>query len=152
MTLHHEFEPEQFRPWHGEPINGVSHPTDIAVLWSDEELAAIDLYKPAPADAVPEGTMVAATSVQRVVGVVRYVNELVAAPVQRRMVPKSLVQSRLIADGLMGEAHAALMANPILFARWFASDQPNVYADDSDALAFLIALGADVETVMAEAV
>lgn len=70
--------------------------------------------------------------------------------VVRRMVPKSLVQSRLIAAGLMDDAHAALMASPVLFARWFAPDQPNVYADDPDAVAFLVALGADVEAVMAE--
>lgn len=152
MTLHHEYEPGLFRAWNGEPINDVSHPVDIALVWSDEELAAIDLYHPAPADVVPEGMMVVTTSVQRVAGVVRYVHELVEAPVPRRMVPKSLVQSRLIAAGLMDEAHAALMASPVLFARWFAPDQPHVYADDPDVVVFLASLGADVEAVMAEVV
>lgn len=80
MTLHHEYQPEVFRPWYGEPINGVSHPLDIEQLWSAEELAAIDLYVAADAEPIPADKMAVSTDVQRVAGVVRYVHILEDAP------------------------------------------------------------------------
>jgi hypothetical protein len=67
----------------------------------------------------------------------------------RRKVRKSVVQARLINAGLMGAAYTALTANPVSFARWFAPDQPEVYADDLDAVALLTAIGADPVAVMA---
>lgn len=67
----------------------------------------------------------------------------------RRLVRKSVVQGRLIAAGKMNAAYAALTANPVHFARWFAPDRPEVYADDQDALALLAAIGADAGVVMA---
>ena len=70
-------------------------------------------------------------------------------PTARRKVLKSVVQGRLIDAGKMDAAYAALTQMPSQFARWFAPDRPEVYADDPDALALLAAIGADVETVMA---
>jgi len=69
-------------------------------------------------------------------------------PTARRKVRKSLVQARLIAAGRMDAAYIELTANPTFFARWFAPDHPEVYADDPDALALLQAIGADPEMIM----
>lgn len=67
----------------------------------------------------------------------------------RPMVRKSTVQARLIAAGKMGDAYAALTTNADHFARWFAPDQPRVYCDDADSVAFLVALGLDPEVFLA---
>lgn len=80
MTLYLEISPNIFAPWQGEPINGIRYPRAIATNWSDEDLAAIGLYSPADADPVPEGKIVTSQSVQRVEGVVKWVNELADAP------------------------------------------------------------------------
>lgn len=80
MTLHHEYEPNTFRPWMGEPIDDVSHMLEIEHMWSAEELAVIGLYAAAPAEEVPAGKVVMSTSVRRVGGMVRFVNELADAP------------------------------------------------------------------------
>lgn len=70
-------------------------------------------------------------------------------PTARRKVLKSVVQARLIEAGLMDAAKLALDSNSAFFARWFAPDRPEVYADDPDALMLLAAIGADPETIMA---
>lgn len=67
----------------------------------------------------------------------------------RRSLRKSLVQQRLIDAGKMDAAYAALTSNPTYFARWFAPDRPEVYADDTDALLLLSAIGADAGVIMA---
>lgn len=67
----------------------------------------------------------------------------------RRKIAKSLVQQRLIDAGKIDAAHAALWSNKASFARWFAPDHPEVYADDPDALALLAAIGADPDVIMA---
>jgi hypothetical protein len=58
-----------------------------------------------------------------------------AAP--RRLIKKSVVQERVNAIGKLGDVFTALNANPINFARWFAPDWPEVYADDPGLLAVL---------------
>lgn len=70
-----------FSRWTGEAINGVRYPMSIEKHWTTEDLAAIDLYAPAPAAAVPNGKVVTATTVQRIDGVVQFVNTLEDAPV-----------------------------------------------------------------------
>lgn len=65
-----------FVPWNGQIINGIIYPRDIAHTWSAEDLAAIGLYEPLPADGVPEGKYIVSTSVQRVEGEVKFVHEL----------------------------------------------------------------------------
>lgn len=63
------------------------------------------------------------------------------APVQRRLLPKSTVTSRLIEMGKAAAVKAAMDANPVAWARWFTPDWPDVYADDDGLLAFLVAIG-----------
>lgn len=65
----------------------------------------------------------------------------VPAPPARQLVLKSVVQARIIAAGKMPAAYAALTANPVYFARWFAPDRPTVYCDDPDAVGLVQALG-----------
>lgn len=76
-------------------------------------------------------------------------NEYAEPPEPRRMLRKSLVQQRLIDAGLMDRAYLVLTSQPAAFARWFAPDHPEVYADDSDALVMLAAIGADAASIMA---
>lgn len=80
MSLFLEASPDTFVPWSGEAINGIRYPRDIAQKWSAEDLKAIGLYKPEPADPIPAGKISAGQSVQRVDGVVKWVYELDDAP------------------------------------------------------------------------
>lgn len=71
-----------FASWQGEPINDVRHPLSISG-WPDADLEAIGLWRDdmiAPADLVPEGKIVISRSIQRVGGIVKWVNELADAP------------------------------------------------------------------------
>lgn len=74
---------------------------------------------------------------------------LTVAPAPRREVPKSVIQARLIAAGKMDAVFAALFASPADFARWFAPDWPNVFADDERMIEVLAAVGADIEAITA---
>lgn len=67
----------------------------------------------------------------------------------RQTVLKSTVQARIIDKGKMDEAYAALTANPIYFARWFAPDRPVVYCDDPDAILLVQALDLDPAVILA---
>ncbi len=69
-----------FTPWTGQAIAGIIHPRQIEALWTPAELSAIGLHAPAPSDPIPEGKIVTETGVQRVGGVVKFVNELEDAP------------------------------------------------------------------------
>lgn len=80
MSLFLEASPDTFVPWSGEAINGIRYPRDIAQKWSAEDLKAIGLYKPEPADPIPAGKISAGQSVQRVDGVVKWVHTLEDAP------------------------------------------------------------------------
>lgn len=62
-------------------------------------------------------------------------------PPPRRLIKKSVVQERVNDIGKLGTVLAALNAEPLYFARWFAPDWPNVYADDEGLLAVLTAVG-----------
>jgi hypothetical protein len=62
-----------FTAWIGQDIDDVRHPLDIETKWTAEELAAIGLYAPAR-DEVPAGKLIAASTVQRVGGVVKFVD------------------------------------------------------------------------------
>lgn len=68
-----------FAPWAGESINGKRYPPAVE-NWSDTQLAEVGLYRPQEAEPVPGGKIVISRSVQRVDGVVRWVNELADAP------------------------------------------------------------------------
>lgn len=102
MTLYLETSPNTFAPWTGEPINGIRYPRAIADSWSDGDLAAIGLYRPAGADPVPEGKIATGQSVQRVDGVVRWVYDL--ADALEPVITPAMVDTerdRRIADGFV---------------------------------------------------
>ena len=67
----------------------------------------------------------------------------------RRLVRKSLIVERLQAAGKLAAAKTALDGNLYARERWYAPDQPAVYADDPEALALLKAIGADPEAILA---
>lgn len=68
----------------------------------------------------------------------------------KRLVPKSVITSRLIDSGKIEAAYKILNSNPIYWARWVAPDKPSIYYDDPDALALFKAIGVDPEIIMAE--
>jgi hypothetical protein len=72
--LYLETSPNVFELWDGSPINGIRHPLNIELLWTAEALAAINLYVPAPAATVPQHKRIVSTHVERVNGVVKYVD------------------------------------------------------------------------------
>lgn len=80
MTLYFETESNVFHRWSGEPIDEIQHPRIIEQVWSEPELEAVGLFKPAPADPAPEGKIVIETSIQRIDGVVKFVHTLEDAP------------------------------------------------------------------------
>lgn len=77
--------------------------------------------------------------------------ELTAPPITppRRLIPKSVIQDRLITAGKIGAVLAVLQSSPADYVKWFAPDWPNVYADDERMLEVLAAVGADVEIITA---
>ncbi|KNY18238.1 hypothetical protein AKG11_03650 [Shinella sp. SUS2] len=82
MTLYRE-APGPFPVWAGEPIDGVLYQREIEQLWSAADLEAVGLWRDdmiAAAVPVPDGKQVNSTNVQRVEGVVRYVNTVVDIP------------------------------------------------------------------------
>ena len=90
-----ETSPGVFKPWNGEEIAGFKYPVNIEQLWSDSALAALGLYRPMAADAVPTGKVVVRTSVQRQGHLVKFVNTLANAPAsQLTRIPKDVVWRR----------------------------------------------------------
>lgn len=67
----------------------------------------------------------------------------------RTLVSKSTVMARVIAAGKMAQAQTTLWSMPDKFARWFAPDQPSVFADDPDTVAFITSLGLDPKVILA---
>jgi hypothetical protein len=82
MSLYLENPPNTFSLWSGErlPTNGALYPVGVENSWSTSDLNEIKLFKPADAVPVPAGKTVVSTTVQRVSGLVRYVNTLVNTP------------------------------------------------------------------------
>lgn len=68
---------------------------------------------------------------------------------ERRLVRKSLIVQRLHEAKLLTAAQAALNADPYARERWYAADRPAIYADDPEAVALLIAIGADPQAILA---
>lgn len=68
---------------------------------------------------------------------------------ERRRIAKSVITQRLIDAGKIEAAYAALKADGSAFARWFAPDRPDIYADNEEALALLAAIGADPDVILA---
>lgn len=112
MTLYLETA-NGFAPWAGELIADVLYPLNIEQLWPAEDLAALNLYAPEGADAVPDGKVVTGTTVQRVGGVVKFVHTLEDAPVAGPQ-PITMRQARLalLQAGLLSSVEAAIAALP----------------------------------------
>jgi len=119
-----------------------------ALLWSDQERAASGISTIVE-PAVPDGQRIASSELQVIDGAVVRVAEFEAIPVVRRLIPKSVIQDRLIAAGKIAAVLAALQSSPADYVKWFAPDWPNVFADDERMIEVLIAVGADVETITA---
>lgn len=102
MTLYRD-APGPFPVWAGEAIEGVLYPLHIEQLWSAADLEAIGLWRDdmiAPADVVPEGKSVTATTVQRVDGVVKFVHDLEDTPIYMPATPELYALATMtIADG-----------------------------------------------------
>jgi hypothetical protein len=101
---------------------------------SDGSVLLTDDLNPARAQKLPPGTKDAA------------IQSAAAAffgppVVPRAELPKSLVQERVNLTGKLGTVLQILNSQPIYFARWFAPDWPNVYADDPGLLQILGAAG-----------
>lgn len=99
-----------FRPWDGaERLGDITYQPNIGDLWTDEDLAALNLYKPVEPE-VPPGKVVVGRTVQRVNGVVTFVYTLESVPladlnrVQFRFMVKKL--------GVASAIQAAIEAMP----------------------------------------
>ena len=69
-------------------------------------------------------------------------------PEQRRYVPKSLIVRRLDAAGLLEAANAGLPQLPLIQQRlWDA--HTDIWSEDPDTRAFLTAIGADPDAILA---
>ena len=67
----------------------------------------------------------------------------------RKMVYKSAIIDRLNEAGKLETASIALNQDLYTRERWYSPDRPWVYADDVEVLAFLQAIGADPEVILA---
>ena len=70
-------------------------------------------------------------------------------PIPRRLIRKSVVQERAHTLGKLASILTVLRSpgQEISYARWFAPDWPNVYADDAGMLAILSAVGCTPEEI-----
>lgn len=66
-----------------------------------------------------------------------------------RLVRKSLIIERLNTAGKLAAASAVLNSDIYARERWYAPDQPGVYADNAEVLALLKAIGADSDAILA---
>jgi len=82
--LYRELTPNSFVPWEpgSEFLDGSRCAANIEALWSDAELAAVNLYRPADAEPEPAGRRTVSIRVERVAGVVRFVRELEDTPLE----------------------------------------------------------------------
>jgi len=117
--LYRETTEGVFTPWNPgtQPVGGILYAPDLETNpnWSDAELAAAcQAYRPAAAEAIPDGKRQVSTSVQRVNGVVRYVHELedIPAPTPEET-PISMRQLRL---GLLASGFAPTFIMDVIAA------------------------------------
>ena len=78
-------------------------------------------------------------------------HELADPPTEdaRRLIPKSVVQDRLIEAGKLTAVLNILRMDDASYVRWFAPNHPNVYADDPSMLTVLTMVDADIEAITA---
>lgn len=72
--------PDGFYRWDGvEKIGGISYQPNIGDIWSEAELAAINLYRPVD-PGIPDGKMATSSHIERLNGVVTWVYDLESIP------------------------------------------------------------------------
>lgn len=101
MALYYETRKGNFALWQPGKFIKDKLPGNIETAWSDEELAARRLYRPAPAEPMPQGKLLKEQRVERIDGVVRYVEETEDAPL-----PTLADYSAAVQALLDGEARA----------------------------------------------
>jgi hypothetical protein len=124
---------------------------DTAMIWSEEERNARGLFTIVPAAPPPAGQVIASLALECFEGGVRRVATYQQAAPTRRLIPKSVIQERLIDADLLDDVFEALEANRVAYVRWFAPNHPNVFADDEAMVQLLTAVGADVAAITAPA-
>lgn len=80
MTLYIEKPAGVFDVWRGERIGGLAYPRQIETAFSEEDLNGIGLFSATPADLIADGFRSVSTSVERVEGVVRFVDVVEPIP------------------------------------------------------------------------
>lgn len=129
MTLYREVQAAAFPVWTGEPIgvgaDAVSYPRDIEQLWTPAKLAAIGLWRDdmiAPAAPIPAGKIAIATTVERVSGVVTFVDILDDAPPRPfPTLKRKELRSALVSIGIFaGDVTAKISEIPDQTARELA--------------------------------
>lgn len=128
---------------------GAEHPWAWVREVSDEDLAAIGVYKVLQVD-TPPGKVRTGYEIVEQGGVPVMVLQLIDAPIAptpRRAVRKLLIVDRLIAAGLAEAAAAGFAQQPVAKMRWDAAT--DVWADDADVIGFLTAIGADPDVILA---
>ncbi|HLL28965.1 MAG TPA: hypothetical protein VKT73_15115 [Xanthobacteraceae bacterium] len=135
-----------WKAWNGEPIDEIRYPPNIGELWTDDELAAVGLWRVSTATP-PDGYVGAGNQrIEDRSGTPTLVEDWIIAP--RRLVQKTVIVDRLQTAGKLNAARAALDAADLYTReRWNARDA--IYADDPTALALLQAVGADPNVIMA---
>lgn len=78
MTLYH-LDNATYTAWHGELIDGIRHPLNIEQLWSDDDLAVVDLYK-AVDPGIPSDKIATGSHVEVVDGVLTVIYDLEDKP------------------------------------------------------------------------
>lgn len=106
MALYLETSTGVFELYTGEQLVGTGksrgrqNAAALESLWTESALSSISLYQPVEADPVPEGKLIASTSVKRVDGVVKYVHALEDEPVYTPETPQLYALATMtIADG-----------------------------------------------------
>lgn len=81
--LYLETSSNNFTIWNGEPIDGITHPKNINNLWTEEELAQINLFEPdSPEEPEQDWVTKAGKHVERDGEVVKFVYDLEVIPLQ----------------------------------------------------------------------
>ncbi len=86
MFFVREISPDVFDPVEtrtaivsGQGANRVKHPPEILALWSDAELAELDIYR-VPEEAIPDGYRSVSFAFQRIGGIVKQVHSIERIP------------------------------------------------------------------------
>ena len=125
MPLHNENGPLPYGEDYEHDGNVIAYASLLTMAFEEREAWGVFWVEPAP-DSEPEPP--------------------------RRVIPKSVVQARVIELGKINAVWAALNADIANLVRWLAPDWPNVYFDDEGLIAVLTAVGctpAEIDAITA---